>query len=158
MANPKTFDLDQKRGAPQQDNCGLTAPNPHMQVSPYRFRVELGSPLLLQDVIEHFPNLKIVIYHMGWPMFDEALYMLFAYPNVYLDTGVVDWILAPSVFNRILREAVETAPERVLFGSDQMIFPEQIGPAVNSILTADFLSDEDKRRVLWENAASLLSL
>ena len=149
----------ERHGLPVMHHCGLTGPNPHLFVSPYRFRVELGSPLFLQDVIEHFPNLKIVIYHMGWPMFDQALYMLYAYPNnVYLDTGVVDWVLAPSVFNRILREAVDTAPERVLFGSDQMIFPEQIGPAVNAILSADFLSDDDKRKVLWDNAASLLNL
>jgi predicted TIM-barrel fold metal-dependent hydrolase len=145
----------QRHGLPALFHCGLDGPWPQ-RVFP-RFRVELGDPLLLQEVITRFPDLKVVICHMGWPFFDHALYLLYAYPQVYVDTGVVNWILAPSVFQRILREAVETAPAQVLFGSDQMTWPEQITPALEAVTGAAALTAEQKRRVLWDNAQALLA-
>ena len=94
---------------------------------------------MLQDVVARFPKLKVVIMHMGWPYPDHALYMLYAYPNVYLDTAVVNWILGRSVFDRMLREAVETVgSDRILFGSDQTVWPQMITPAVRSVSTAGY--------------------
>jgi uncharacterized protein len=119
----------------------------------------LSDPLLLEDVAIRFPKLKIVIAHMGWPFFDHALYMLWAYENVYLDTAVVDWIVGREVFNRMLKEAVDTVgSDRILFGSDQMVWPQMITPAVESIRNAVFLSDRDKRNILGENARRLLKV
>ena len=124
-----------------------------------RFRVELADPLLLQDVVMRFPKLKIVIMHMGWPFADHGLYMLFEYPNVYLETSGVDWLLGPSLFRRILREAVETAgSDHIVFGSDAPVWPQFMTSAVDSIGTADFLTNADKRKILWENAAALLKV
>ncbi|MFL6276550.1 MAG: amidohydrolase family protein [Blastocatellia bacterium] len=150
------YEVCERKGIPVFFHTGLDGPEPQQLVSP-KFRIELGDPLLLQDVVIRFPKLKIVIMHMGWPFADHAMYMLYAYPNVYLDTAVVNWILGPSVFNRMLKEAVETVgSDRILFGSDQMVWPQMITPAVQAIKRADYLTAEDKRRILWENAASLL--
>ncbi|MBV9172045.1 MAG: amidohydrolase family protein [Chloroflexi bacterium] len=138
-------------------HCGLDGPDPQRLVAP-EFRVELGDPLLLQDVLIHFPDLRVVIMHLGWPFFDHALYMLYAYPNVYVDTGVVNWILGRALFERMMREALETVGcDRILFGSDQMVWPQMIGPAVEAIVRLPFLSDTDRRRILWANAAELLA-
>jgi predicted TIM-barrel fold metal-dependent hydrolase len=150
------YKVCERTGIPVSFHTGLDGPDPQRAMFS-TFRVELGDPLLLQDVLIEFPRLKIVIFHMGWPFFDHALYMLYAYPNVYLDTGVVNWILGPSLFQRMLREAVETAgSDRILFGSDQMVWPQVIAPATRSIVEADYLSDTDKRRILWDNAAHLV--
>ena len=149
------YDVCQRRGIPAGFHCGFNGPDPQRLVTP-RFRVELGDPLLLQDVIVRYPDLKILIMHMGWPFFDHALYMLYAYPNVYLDTATVNWILGPSLFKRMLLEAVETVgSDRILFGSDQMVWPQMITPATQAIAAADYLSEADKRRILWDNAAAL---
>jgi len=103
--------------------------------------------------------LKIVIAHMGWPYYDHALYMLFTYENLYLDTGIVNWILGKELFNRMLKEAVESVgSDRILFGTDQMVWPQMITPAVESIRDAPFLSDQDKRNILGENARRLLKI
>jgi uncharacterized protein len=80
------YDVCQRLGIPVFFHTGLDGPEPQKLVSPV-FRVDLGDPLLLQDVAVKFPELQIVIMHMGWPFFDHALYMLYAYPNVYLDTA-----------------------------------------------------------------------
>jgi uncharacterized protein len=59
----------------------------------------------------------------------------------------------------MLREAVDTVgSDRILFGSDQMVWPQMIGPAVSSIRNAPYLSETDKRNILWGNAARLLGL
>jgi hypothetical protein len=48
--------------------------------------------------------------------------------------------------------------KRLMFGSDQMIWPETIGMAVEAIETADFLSEEQKRDIFYNNAAAFLRL
>lgn len=149
------FEICERRRIPVAFHCGLDGPEPQSFLGP-QFRVEFGDPLLLQDVIIRFPKLKIIIFHMGWPFFDHALYMLYAYQNIYLDTGVVNWILGESVFNRMLKEAVETTgSDRIVFGSDQMVWPQMITPAVRSIKSAKYLTDKDKKRILSENAVRL---
>jgi hypothetical protein len=152
------YEVCQRLGIPVFFHTGLDGPEPQRLVSP-AFRVDLGDPLLLQDVAVKFPRLRMVIMHMGWPFFDHALYMLYAYPNVYLDTAVVNWILGRQVFDRMLREAVDTVgSDRIFFGSDQMVWPQMIGPAVSSIRDASYLSETDKHNILWGNAARLLGL
>ena len=85
--------------------------------------------------------------------------MLFAYENVYLDTAIVNWILGKQLFNRMLEEAVDTVgSDRILFGTDQMVWPQMITPALESIRDAPFLSDQEKRNILGENARRLLKI
>jgi len=152
------YEVCERAGVPVFFHTGLDGPEPQRLVSP-AFRIELGDPLLLQDVVIRFPKLKIVIMHMGWPFFDHALYMLYAYPNVFVDVAVVDWILGKAVFERMLREAIDTVGnDRILFGSDQMVWPQMITPAVAAIRDAKFLTEVDKRHILWENAAALFGL
>ena len=57
----------------------------------------------------------------------------------------------------LLREAVENVgSDRILFGSDQMVWAQMITP--ESIRDAGFLSDQDKRDILGDNARRLLKI
>lgn len=148
------FELAQRYDIPVFFHTGFGGPNP-----PPKFRIALSDPLLLEDVAIRFPKLKIIIMHMGWPFYDHALYMLWTYENVYLDTATVNWILGKELFNRMLQEAVESVgSDRILFGSDQMVWPQMITPAIESIRDARFLSDQDKRNILGDNARRLLKI
>jgi uncharacterized protein len=150
------FELAQRYGIPVFFHTGFAGPNPQAGFAP-KFRIALSDPLLLEDLAIRFPKLKIVIMHMGWPFYDHALYMLWTYENVYLDTATVNWLVGKELFNRMLREAVDTmGSDRILFGSDQMVWPQMITPAIGSIRDAPFLSDQDKRNILSENARRLL--
>jgi predicted TIM-barrel fold metal-dependent hydrolase len=67
--------------------------------------------------------------------------------------------LGKQLFNRMLEEAVDTVgSDRILFGTDQMVWPQMITPAVKSIRDAPFLSDQEKRNILGENARRLLKI
>jgi hypothetical protein len=48
--------------------------------------------------------------------------------------------------------------KRVLFGSDQMVWPETIELAIESIESADFLTPEQKRDIFFNNAVRFLRL
>ena len=45
-----------------------------------------------------------------------------------------------------------------MFGSDQMRWPQKIGEAIEAIREAPFLSEEQKRDILHDNAARFLRL
>ena len=45
-----------------------------------------------------------------------------------------------------------------MYGSDQMIWPEVIGETIEAIEAADFLTEEQKRDILYNNAARFLRL
>jgi len=48
--------------------------------------------------------------------------------------------------------------KRILFGSDQTIWPQAIGLAIESIEEAPFLTAEQKRDIFYNNSARFLRL
>lgn len=126
-------------------------------LKPYRAR--LSNPLGLEDVLVRHPKLRLYVMHAGWPMADEMVALLYAHPQVYVDTAVIDYVLPRAEFHRYLRRLVEAGyGKRVMFGSDNMVWPGAIAPAIASIESADFLSAAQKRDILYNNAATFLRL
>lgn len=124
-----------------------------------RYRARLHSPLLLEEVLIRHPDLRIYIMHAGWPMLDDLLAVLWTHPQVHLDVGAICWALPRTEFHRYLRRIVEAGfGKRVLFGSDQMVWPETMEMAIESIESADFLTAEQKRDIFFNNAARFLKL
>ena len=80
------YRICQERGLPVFFHTGLNGPDYHRLGVP-SFRVSLGNPLLLEDVVVAFPDLKIVMYHMSYPFTEQATYMLYAHTNFYMDVG-----------------------------------------------------------------------
>jgi uncharacterized protein len=123
------------------------------------YRARLHSPLLLEEVLVKNPKLRIYIMHAGWPMLDDLLAVLWTHPQVYVDLGVVNWALPREEFHYYLKRIFGAGfGKRVMFGSDQMVWPETIEIAIESIETADFLTDEQKRDIFFNNAARFLQL
>lgn len=124
-----------------------------------RYRARLHSPLLIEEVLIRHPRLRVYLMHAGWPMLDDLLAVLWTHPQLYVDVGVIDWALTRAEFHRYLRRIVEAGfGKRVLFGSDQMVWPETIEIAIEAIESADFLTPEQKRDILFNNAARFLRL
>ena len=48
--------------------------------------------------------------------------------------------------------------DRVMFGSDRMRWPEAIEMAVKRVKSIDYLSDREKKGILYDNAARFLRL
>jgi uncharacterized protein len=123
------------------------------------YRARLHTPLLIEEVLLRHPDLRVSMGHGGWPMLDDLLAVLWAHPHVYLDVGVISWALPRAAFHAWLQRIVENGfGRRVLFGSDQMVWPGALEVAIQSIESADFLTEEQKRDILYHNAARFLRL
>jgi len=119
----------------------------------------MGNPLLLEDVLIRHPKLRIYVMHYGSPFVDDMIGLLYSYPQVYVDVAGDDWESPRKQFYSQLRRLVEAGfAKRILFGSDQMIWPYTIRLAIETIESADFLTDEQKRDIFYNNAARFLRL
>ena len=78
---------------------------------------------------------------------------------MYVDVAVINWALPRPEFHSYLRRLVEAGfGERIMFGSDQMVWPDAIGRAVEGIESATFLTAQQKRDIFYNNAARFLRL
>lgn len=123
------------------------------------YRAKMSSPLLLEDALVRHPKLRLNLMHAGYPMLDDTLALLYAHPQVYLDVGVIVYTQPRPAFYRYLQALVDAGfGKRIMFGSDQMIWPEAIERAIRVIEQAPFLSREQKRDIFYNNAARFLRL
>ena len=80
-------------------------------------RLADANPLLLDDVAIAFPELRIVIAHMGHPWVHEAVVVMRRHENVYADTSAI--ANRPTVLATALSAAKEYGVlDKVMFGSD----------------------------------------
>ncbi len=123
------------------------------------YRARNGSPLLLEDVLVRHPKLRLYLMHAGYPFADDLRALLFSHPQVYVDIASIVYTEPRPAFYRFLQEIVEAGyGDRVMFGSDQMIWPGVIEPSIKAIEDAPFLSEAQKRDILYHNAARFLRL
>jgi hypothetical protein len=123
------------------------------------YRVRFTSPLLLEEVLVRHPKLRIYAMHYGSPMVEQTIAMMFTYPNLYVDVACNDWLMPRAQFYSQLKQLVDAGFEkRIMFGSDQMWWPEAIGESIRSIEAAPFLTNSQKRDILYNNAARFLRL
>jgi len=110
-------------------------------------------------VLIRHPKLRLYVMHAAWPMADRLITLMWAHPQVYVDVAVIDWALPRNEFHAYLRRLVEAGfGQRILFGSDQMVWPETIGMAVEGIESAAFLTESQKRDIFYNNATRFFRL
>ena len=123
------------------------------------YRARNHSPLTMEEVLVRHPSLRVYLAHAGYPMLDDLLAVLYAHPQVHVDIGIIVYMLPRAEFYRYLKTIVEAGyGKRVMFGSDQMVWPGVIERAVEVIEQAPFLNDEQKRDIFYNNAARFLRL
>ena len=123
------------------------------------FRTVAGSPLLLEKVLVSHPKLRIFVENSGYPYLDEMIAMMYQYPQLYGDVSTITWIIPRSAFYDYLKRLIEAGlGKRLMFGSDQMRWPEMIGEGIEAIEKADFLTDQQKRDILYNNAVKFLQM
>ncbi len=123
------------------------------------FRVSLIHPFYLEDVLIKHPKLRLYVCHAGYPMIGEMIAMLSAFPQLYVDIAAIDWVLPQKEFYYYLERLVNAGYEkRILFGSDEMNWPEGIEISIKNIREAPFLSKEEKRDIFYNNAVRFFRL
>jgi hypothetical protein len=123
------------------------------------YRASLTTPFQLEQVLVKHPGLRIYAMHYASPLVDEMIAMLSSYSNLYVDVAANDWNLPRPQFYSELKRLVDAGfSKRIMFGSDPGPFPTAIEAGIESIEQAPFLTSEQKRDILYNNAARFLRL
>jgi predicted TIM-barrel fold metal-dependent hydrolase len=108
------YEKAQELGVPLTIHTGMSYVVP--QPSKYTL------PILLDDILLDFPDLKIIAYHMGWPYHEELFGLAGKHKNLYISvSGIIGWFArAPHKGYHLIGEALEWAgPDKIVMGLDQ---------------------------------------
>ena len=131
----------------------------HIGTTPFGslVRLDQANPILLDEVACAFPDLRIMLTHLGTLWHNEAFMVTEKNPNVYIDTAAylyeIPNLLTPDLVARI-------GEDKIIFGTD---YPMPFGNKTHRM--KDFvdcikrleLSDEVKEKIFWRNFESLLN-
>lgn len=123
------------------------------------YRASLHSAFVLEEALVKHPKLRLYAMHAGWPLIDDMIATLYAHPQLHVDLGIISYDIPDKEFYFYLERLVNAGfCKRIMFGSDNMVWPETIKFAIDRIYKATFLSEEQKRDILFNNAARFLRL
>jgi uncharacterized protein len=148
-----------KHGVPVGIHTGGGPPGTPYTCCP-KFRLALGDPLLLEDLLVKYPKLKVYVMHAGGFFPEQALMLMTMYRHIYVDIGALSWTpIAGDLLEPFLKEVKRRRMlDRVMFGSDQMQWPEAIALAIDRVNRLDFLTVAEKQDIFYDNAAKFLGL
>lgn len=149
------WSMAEREGLPVGVHIGLGPPGAvHMYPS---FRAQ--SPSHLADVLGKHPKLRIFVMHGGYPYIDDLKALLWVHPDLMIDIAVLQFALPRAEFHAFLAELVRAGfGDRIMFGSDQMNWPGAIGLGIEAVNEADYLTYDQKKAILHDNAARFLRL
>jgi len=86
--------------------------------------LDASRPAMLDPIARTFPNLKMIIAHLGHPWHGECVSVIRKHPNVYADLSALG--TRPWQFYNAMMNVVEYGvPHKVLFGTDYPFFTIQ---------------------------------
>jgi len=124
-----------------------------------KLRAAQAKPLQFEEILVTHPKMRIYIIHAGWPYLEDMKALMYAHPQVYVDIGVIDWLLPRQEFHNFLKGLMDAGfGDRIMYGSDQMIWVDAIDDAIDAVNSAVFLTKEQKADIFYNNAARFLRL
>ncbi len=79
------------------------------------------------------------------------------YPHVYVDIAVISWILPKKEFYLYLERLIDAGfGNRIMYGSDEMMWPQSMSISIENIRSAPFLTEQQKEDIFYNNAAKFL--
>ena len=125
-----------------------------------------SKPSLWAGAASRYPDVPIILAHFGaygrkhrgyW--FEDALDTMRKHENIWADTAAVWGMMSEEDVIKKIRTSVGF--DRVLFGSDypvSRVMPGKTAGVVRYYLANVLLTDDEKRKILYDNAAALLNL
>lgn len=125
----------------------------HAGYDPLSPDVVHGKPADFAKIAERFPNLTIILAHLGGELrWDEAEEFVVGKRNVYLDTAYTTRILTDEQFLRMIRKH---GVDRILFASD---CPWDNAAQIYQRLKTFGFTEEEQTLIFYRNAQRLLGL
>ena len=158
MSVDQYFALAEELDVPVAIHMG-TGGSGRANVARSTFRGSMGDPLLLEELLARHPKLRVQVMHAGYPMIDNMLTLLQANSHVYVDVAGLIWSYPIKEVNRYIERLVDAGfGDRVMFGTDQLVWPKLMAYSIGIIQNADYLTTAQKRDILYNNAARFLRI
>ena len=92
------------------------------------FNLTKSNVMNLESILRdpRYAATTFVLIHGGYPLERQALWLA-AMKNVYLDSSFMELTLYPSEFKHVLKEWLETFPDKITFGTDSFPYNEVLG-------------------------------
>ena len=122
--------------------------------------LDLETLELLEEVLVRHPRLRVNLMHAGLPFLDGTLAIMRRYPQVYADLSKISDANAypREQFHDYLRNLMHAnLGDRLMFGSDAA-GAGALGPSIEGVKAATFLTDRQQRAIFCENAARFFRL
>jgi predicted TIM-barrel fold metal-dependent hydrolase len=130
-----------------------TGGNGMANITQPKYRASMGNPLLLEDLLARHPKLKIWVMHAGYPMLQEMIALMGAHAYVYVDISGMIWSYPLGEVNYYIKRLVQAGfGKRILYGTDFILWPRMIETSMGVIEHAQYLSEDQKRDILFNNA------
>lgn len=117
---------------------------------------QYANPQLLKPILEKYPGLKIYLMHYGGFYSDEAIELMQMYPQIHCEISAVS-LFGPKIFweRNVKKLYEEGLGDRLMFASDYF---GTVKENIEIIYSLDWLTEEQKRDVFYNNAARFLDL
>jgi predicted TIM-barrel fold metal-dependent hydrolase len=136
-----------------------TGGNGMININNPKYRASLGRPFLLEDLLAKHPKLKIWVMHAGYPMIDEMIALMGANAYVYVDLAGFIWSYPLEEIHAYLKRLVQAGfGKRILYGTDLLVWPGLLKTSIDVIQNANYLSEGQKRDILFNNAVRFFNL
>lgn len=126
---------------------------PYVPAYPMDVRTITGAERV-KRVLKRFPELRLIVPHLGFGESGQFYRLLDAHPHLYLDTTMMLGGFFPV---RVEKEPLVRYSERLLYGTDYPHIPYQMDRELRGLLALE-LGETPTRKILWENARDLLRL
>ena len=153
------FSMGDQRMMPVYETCVEMGVPIIAHAGPARGDQQYAEPKAFAEVLVAFPELTLVLAHLGGGAWGQALQIAQTFPNACFDCSeIMEWTggsNAPT--DRELAQLIsDVGPERVMMGSD---FPwYDIDHNVERVMNLPLLSREQKEEMLGSNAMRIFGL
>jgi len=119
------------------------------------FRLSVGDPMLVEEVLVRYPRLRVQIQHANVLAYPALFRLLQQFPHVFVDLTPYQTIMPREGFHHMLRlYQMQGLTDRIMFGSDEM----PVADSLEAYRSADFLSDDELSGILCGNAERFLDV
>lgn len=156
------FEFAEANGIPVGIHMAIGEPNLAKTWAP-KFRVKNVNPLVVEELAVKYPKLKIYLMHAGWPFLEETKAIMCMFDTIYADLSLINWLMPEAEFQKYVlglttMNGVECdLTKRLMYGSDQMVWPDAMELSINNIQNIPFLTKEQKADIFYHNAKRFLS-
>lgn len=155
------WELSQAAQVPVAVFTGLAPAGTSLRACCTRYRATAAHLQDVEEVLVRYPHLRVYLMQAGWPYKAETVALMQSYPELYADLGNVagNPAIPREEFHDYLQALMRAGfGKRLMFGSglSAQEWAANIGPRVDAVLSAPFLSDDERADIFYRNAERFL--